>query len=61
MESSQIDPGAFMSGLHRSRPVRHGSSDNFWADATLHAFLADHVYYKSSSPISTKITTTGLL
>ena len=60
VESSQIDLGAFgMSGPHRSRPVRHGSSDNFWADATLHAFLfADHVYYKKFllTDLSTKIT-----
>lgn len=59
VESSQIDLGAFgMSGPHRSRPNRHGS-DNFWADATLNAFLfADHVYYKKFllTDLSTKIT-----
>lgn len=60
VESSQLDLAAFR--LAQPRPAaaaRHRSSDSFWSDATLNAFLfADHVYYKKFllTDLSTKIT-----
>ena len=60
VESSQLDLAAFGGSQPRKpRAARHRSSDSFWADATLNAFLfADHVYYKKFllTDLSTKIT-----
>lgn len=60
VESSQIDLAAFGGSQPRKpRAARQRSSDHFWSDATLNAFLfADHVFYKKFllTDLSTKIT-----